>query len=37
MALTVVDNYSRKCLAIHPGQSIKGGDVAGRFSTNGLS
>lgn len=26
-ALTIVDNYSRKCLAIHPGQSIKGHDV----------
>ncbi len=26
-ALTVVDNYSRKCLAIHAGQSIKGEDV----------
>ena len=26
-ALTVVDNYSRKCLAIHAGQSIKGTDV----------
>ena len=26
-ALTVVDNYSRKCLAIHPDQSIKGSDV----------
>ena len=26
-ALTVVDNYSRKCLAIHPGQSIKGEGV----------
>jgi putative transposase len=26
-ALTVVDNYSRKCLAIYPGQSIKGHDV----------
>lgn len=26
-ALTVVDNYSRKCLAIHVGQSIKGADV----------
>lgn len=26
-ALTVVDNYSRKCLAIYPGQSIKGEDV----------
>ena len=23
-ALTVVDNYSRKCLNIYPGQSIKG-------------
>ena len=28
-ALTVVDNYSRKCLAIHPAQSIKGNDVVG--------
>ena len=28
-ALTVVDNYSRKCLSIHPGQSIKGQDVVG--------
>jgi putative transposase len=26
-ALTVVDNFSRKCLAIYPGQSIKGSDV----------
>lgn len=26
-ALTVVDNFSRKCLAIYPGQSIKGEDV----------
>lgn len=26
-ALTVVDNYSRKCLAIHAGQSIIGADV----------
>ena len=26
-ALTVVDNYSRTCLAIHAGQSIKGTDV----------
>jgi len=26
-ALTVVDNFSRKCLAIHPQQSIKGDDV----------
>jgi putative transposase len=27
-ALTVVDNYSRECLAIEAGQSIKGQDVA---------
>jgi putative transposase len=26
-ALTVVDNYSRKCLSIHAGQSLKGDDV----------
>ena len=26
-ALTVVDNFSRKCLAIHTGQSLKGSDV----------
>ena len=26
-ALTVADNYRRKCLDIHPGQSIKGEDV----------
>ncbi|TNJ40704.1 transposase, partial [Tamlana fucoidanivorans] len=26
-ALTVVDNYSRKCLAIEAGQSLKGSDV----------
>ena len=26
-ALTVVDNYSRQCLAIHVGQSLKGEDV----------
>ena len=26
-ALTVVDNYSRKCLCIQTGKSIKGGDV----------
>jgi len=26
-ALTIVDNYSRKCLAIYPQQSIKGSDV----------
>ena len=25
--LTVVDNYSRKCLAIHAGKSLKGSDV----------
>src|SRR5690606_4355686 len=25
--LTVVDNYSRKCMAIQVGQSLKGGDV----------
>jgi len=28
-ALTVVDNYSRKCLAIYAGKSLKGSDVAG--------
>lgn len=28
-ALTVVDNFSRKCLAIHIGQSLKGPDVKG--------
>lgn len=28
-ALTVVDNYSRKCLAIHAGKSLKGSDVVG--------
>jgi putative transposase len=28
-ALTIVDNYSRKCLAIHVGQSLKGDDVVG--------
>ena len=27
-ALTSVDNYSRECLAIHIGQSLKGSDVA---------
>ena len=27
-ALTIVDNYTRKCLAIHVGQSIKGEDVS---------
>jgi putative transposase len=26
-ALTIVDSYSRKCLAIYPQQSIKGSDV----------
>ncbi len=26
-ALTIVDNYSRECLAIMPGQSLKGADV----------
>jgi putative transposase len=26
-ALTVVDNYSRECLAIYVGQSLKGADV----------
>ncbi len=26
-ALTVVDNFSRKCLGIYPGKSIKGEDV----------
>jgi putative transposase len=26
-ALTLVDNFSRECLAIHPGQSLKGTDV----------
>ena len=28
-ALTVVDNYSRECLAIHVGKSLKGVDVVG--------
>lgn len=28
-ALTVVDNFSRQCLAIHVGVSIRGGDVVG--------
>ncbi|EHD02996.1 Transposase [Salmonella enterica subsp. enterica serovar Urbana str. R8-2977] len=27
-ALTVVDNFSRECLAIHAGKSLKGEDVA---------
>ena len=26
-ALTIVDNYSRKCIAINIGQSLKGMDV----------
>jgi putative transposase len=26
-ALTIVDNFSRQCLAIHVGQSLKGEDV----------
>ena len=26
-ALTIVDNFSRRCLGIHVGSSIKGGDV----------
>lgn len=26
-SLTIVDNYSRECLAIHPGQSLKAADV----------
>lgn len=26
-ALTIVDNFSRECLAIHADQSLKGGDV----------
>ncbi len=26
-ALTLVDNYSRKCLAIHAGKSLRGSDV----------
>lgn len=28
-ALTVVDNFSRKCLSIHAGKSLKGSDVVG--------
>ncbi|GAC1601803.1 MAG: hypothetical protein NVS3B25_29870 [Hymenobacter sp.] len=28
-ALTIVDHYSRQCLAIHVGQSLKGEDVVG--------
>lgn len=27
--LTVVDNFSRECLAIHAGKSLKGDDVVG--------
>lgn len=26
-ALTIIDNYSRQCIAIHVGQSLKGEDV----------
>jgi putative transposase len=26
-ALTIVDNYSRKCMASHPEKSVKGEDV----------
>ena len=26
-SLTIVDNYSRECVAIHPGQSLKAADV----------
>lgn len=26
-ALTIVDNFSRECLAVHPGQSLKAADV----------
>ena len=29
-ALTVVDNFSRECLAIHAGKSLKGEDVVSR-------
>jgi putative transposase len=32
-SLTVVDNFSRKCLAIHVGQSIKGSDVVEIINT----
>jgi putative transposase len=28
-ALTIVDNYSRECLAIEAGQNMTGGEVAG--------
>lgn len=28
-AITVVDNYSRKCLTIYAGKSLKGSDVVG--------
>jgi putative transposase len=28
-ALTIVDNFSRQCLAIHVGQSLKGEDIVG--------
>jgi putative transposase len=32
-ALTIVDNYSRRCMAIHVGQSIKGTDVVNTLET----
>ena len=28
-ALTVVDNFSRECVAIHAGKSLKGEDMVG--------
>ena len=28
-ALTIIDNFSRECLAIHTGKSLKGEDVVG--------
>jgi putative transposase len=30
-ALTLVDNFSRECLAIYPGQSLRGKDVVGEL------
>ena len=40
-ALTVVDNFSRQCVAIHVGQSLKGEDVVAvmdslRLQNNGV-
>lgn len=32
-ALTVVDNFSRECLVIHVGKSLRGGDVVGVMET----